>query len=179
MLTRGQKETIVNELKDHFQRSPVLALLDYKGLSVQKISDLRDQIRGLGGVLRVGKNTLLRIALKESGFEDKAFLNHISGTNAILYVKENADPMPVMRAMVKFAKEQPFLVPKAAVFEGQIFEGEAIVELSKLPSREELYAMLCNRLQTPISKTAFALNGIITKLLYALEAIKTEKSKTE
>ncbi len=179
MLTRGQKETIVKELKDSFHSSPVLTLLDYKGLSVQKISDFRDQIRGLGGILRVGKNTLMRIALKEAGFEEETFLNHISGTNAILFVKENADPMPVLRAMVKFAKDQPFLVPKAAVFEGQVFEGEAIVELSRLPSREELYAMLCNRLQAPIYKSVFALNGILAKLLYALEAIKAEKSKTE
>lgn len=179
MLTRVQKDTIVRELKDLFQRSPILALFDYKGLSVQKISELRDQIRGLGGVLRVGKNTLLRIAIKEAGFEDTNLLNQISGTNAILYAKEDADPMQVLRAMVKFAKDQPFLVPKAAIFEGQVFIGETVVDLSKLPSREELYAMLCNRLHTPIYKTVYALNGILAKLLYALEAIKTEKEKIE
>jgi large subunit ribosomal protein L10 len=115
--------------------------------------------------------------LKEAGFDQEVFMDSIKGTNAILFVRKDADPMPVLRAFAKFAKEQPFVVPKATLFEGQVFEGNAVIELSKLPSRDELYAMLCNRLQAPISKFVYSLNGILSKLVYALEAIKAEKEK--
>lgn len=179
MLTRIQKQNIVKELKESLQASEIIVLLDYKGLSVRQISAFRDQLREKGGVLRIAKNTLLRIALKESGYTDATFHEKIQGTNAVLYVKKEGDASSVLRSFVKFSKDQPFIVPKAIVFDGAIYEGKQVGELSKLPSRTELYAMLCNRMQAPISKFVFSLNGILTKVVYALEAIKEKKSKTE
>lgn len=177
MLTRLQKEQMVNELTENLKASPVVVVADYKGLSVEKITEFRDAIREKGGKFKIYKNTLLKIALKNVGIEDEEFHSQLLNTNAVLFVKEDGDPMDVLKALVKFEKDNKLPAIKVGSFEGTTYDAEGVRELSKLPSRFELLGMLANVMQSPIVGVTRALNGIILKLAYALNAIKDQKGE--
>ncbi len=175
MLTREQKRQIVEKLRDHFKQSPIVVLLDYRGLDVEKISNLRRKLYESGGHMQVCKNTLIKVALDESENANDEFYGYLKGPNAALYVEEDGDPMAVLKALVKFAKENDMPKIKAGLFEGEVYDEEGVKELSKMPSRTELLGMLANVLQAPITGLAASLNNIILKLPYALNAIKEKK----
>ncbi len=177
MLTRLQKEKMINELTESLKKSAVVVVSDYKGLSVAKITEFRNSIREKGGIFKVYKNTLLRIALKNVGIEDDAFHSQLMNTNAVLFVKEDGDPMDVLKALVKFEKDNKLPAIKVGSFEGVTYDAEGVRELSKLPSRIELLGMLANVMQSPIVGVTRALNGIILKLAYALNAVKDKKAE--
>eukprot|EP00828_Plagiopyla_frontata_P019994 TRINITY_DN2552_c0_g1_i1.p1 TRINITY_DN2552_c0_g1~~TRINITY_DN2552_c0_g1_i1.p1 ORF type:complete len:147 (-),score=22.41 TRINITY_DN2552_c0_g1_i1:45-485(-) len=98
-------------------------------------------------------------------------------TNAVLFVKEDGDPMDVLKALVKFEKDNKLPAIKVGSFEGVTYDAEGVRELSKLPSRIELLGMLANVMQSPIVGVTRALNGIILKLAYALNAVKDKKAE--
>lgn len=175
MLTKEQKRQIINKLADHFKTSDIVVLLDYRGLNVEKISLLRRKLSESGGHLQVCKNTFIKVALDESGKTNEDFFDYLNGPNAALYVDEDGDPMSVLKALVKFTKEVEMPKIKAGLFEGEVYDDQGVVELSKLPSRTELLGMLANVLQAPITGLAASLNNIILKLPYALNAIKEKK----
>lgn len=179
MLTRQKKEEIVSGLTEGLKSSSVIVIVNYKGMNVLKISNFRKLIRPMGGTLVVAKNTLVKISLKNSGFEDEELFSLLDSTNALLYVKDDGDAVGVLKALVKFEKDVKLPEIKGGFFEGVYYDADGIRELSKIPSREELLSMLLNRMQAPISKFVYGLNGIILKLAYALNAIKDEKSKNE
>ncbi len=175
MLTREQKRLIVDKLANHFKTTPIVVLLDYRGLDVGKISNLRRRLYESGGHLQVCKNTLIKLALGESGNENEEFYGYLDGPNAALYVDADGDPMAVLKALVKFNKETDMPKIKAGLFEGEVYDEQGVIELSKLPSRTELLGMLANVIQAPITGLAASLNNIILKLPYALNAVKEKK----
>lgn len=179
MLTRQKKEQIVFGLTEGLKNSSIVVIVDYKGMNVAKISNFRKLIKPMEGTLVVAKNTLVKIALKNSGFENDQLFSILDNTNALLYVKSDGDAVGVLKALVKFEKDVKLPEIKGGYFEGTFYDAEGIRELSKIPSRQELLSMLLNRMQAPISKFVYGLNGIILKLAYALNAIKEEKSKSE
>ena len=175
MLTREQKREIVDKLRDHFKKTPIVVLLDYRGLNVEKISNLRRRLYESGGHMQVCKNTLIKVALDESEKANDEFYGYLTGPNAALYVEEDGDPMTVLKALVKFVKETEMPKIKAGLFEGEVYDEQGVIELSKLPSRTELLGMVANVLQAPITGLAASLNNIILKLPYALTAVKEKK----
>jgi len=175
LLTKEQKRQIIDKLADQFKSSPVVVLMDYRGLNVEKISILRRRLSESGGHLQVCKNTFIKVALDESGKTNEDFFEYLNGPNAALYVDEEGDPMAVLKALVKFNKEFEMPKIKAGLFEGEVYDEQGVVELSKLPSRTELLGMLANVLQAPITGLAASLNNIILKLPYALNAVKEKK----
>ena len=175
MLTREQKRNIVEKLREHFKTSSIVVLLDYRGLDVEKISNLRRSMYESGGHMQVCKNTLIKVALDESEKANDEFYSYLTGPNAALYVDEEGDPMAVLKALVKFAKENDMPKIKAGLFEGEVYDEQGVIELSKLPSRTELLGMLANVIQAPITGLAASLNNIILKLPYALTAVKEKK----
>ena len=175
LLTKEQKRKSVEKLRDQFKQSPIVVLLDYRGLDVEKISILRRKLSESGGHMQVCKNTLIKVALDESENANEEFYGYLKGPNAALYVNEEGDPMAVLKALVKFAKENNMPKIKAGLFEGEVYDEQGVIELSKLPSRTELLGMLANVLQAPITGLAASLNNIILKLPYALNAIKDKK----
>ena len=175
MLTKQQKVQIVGEIAETLKNSSIVLLVDYKGLSVEKISNLRGALRENGGTLRVAKNTLIKIALKQAGYEDEKLHDAVDETNALLTVSQEGDPMAVLKALVQFQKENKMPSIRLGAFEGKLYDEAGVVELSKLPSRDELLGMLLNRMQGPISKMVFGLNAIILKLVYAVNAVREKK----
>ncbi|HHU69643.1 MAG TPA: 50S ribosomal protein L10 [Thermoanaerobacterales bacterium] len=172
MISRKEKEQLVNELKEKFTKAESAILTDYRGLDVEKISELRKRLREANVEYKVVKNTLARIAAKESGLD---FLEeHLVGPTAIAFSYD--DPVAPAKILNKFAKEFKILEVKMGLVEGKLMSPTDINALADLPSREVLIAKALAGMQSPISGFVNVLNGPIRGLVYTLKAIQDKKS---
>jgi large subunit ribosomal protein L10 len=116
----------------------------------------------------------VRLALRKSGFSEEEWNNEVSGTTAILTVKEDG-PIEAIKIVSDFAKKNKLPALRGCYLEGIYNPPEKISELAKLPSKEELIAMVVGGVASPIRGFVYSLNGILTKLLYAINAIKEKQ----
>lgn len=149
-----------------------IILTDYRGLNVAEITDLRRKLRESGVEYRVTKNTLTRFAAAKAGVEGLDPI--LIGPTAVAFGMEDA-VMPA-KILVEYAKANKTLEIKGGVLEGKAIDVGKVEYLAKIPSREELLAKALGSMQAPITGFAGVLAAIPRKLLYALNAIKDEKS---
>jgi large subunit ribosomal protein L10 len=153
------KKQIVAEIAEKFRASKSTVIVDYRGLNVAEITELRKRLREAGVEFKVYKNTLTRRALAEVGLEG---LNDVfTGPNAIAF--SNEDVVAPAKILSEFAKEHEALEIKAGVIEGNIATIEEINALAKLPSREGLLSMLLSVLQAPIRNFALVTKAVADK----------------
>lgn len=150
------KQAVVQEIADKFKSAASVVVVDYRGLTVAQVTELRKQLREAGVELKVYKNTLVRRATTEVGHEE---LNEVlTGPNAIAFSAE--DVVAPARIINKFAKENEQLEIKAGLIEGAYASVEEIKALAELPSREGLLSMLLSVLQTPIRNLALVTKAV-------------------
>lgn len=173
MLSKAAKNDIVKHYSEVFKANPSVVLVEYKGLTVTELEGLRSNLKDADAQLNVVKNTLLKIAAKDTEIEQLSDL--LIGPTAIA-VCEN-DPATAAKIFVKTAKDTPSLVIKGGIIEGNLVGVDEITAISKLPSRQEMMAQLLGALSSPMSNLLGALTQMQTKLLYALEAVKDTKEQ--
>ncbi len=171
MLTKAAKNEVVAHYSGVFKANPSVVLVEYKGLTVKELEGLRSNLKDADAELKIVKNTLLKIAAKDTEIEQIADL--MSGPTAIA-VCEN-DPSAAAKVFVKSVKDHPLLKIKGGVVEGNIVGADEITALSKLPSRPEMISQLLGILSSPVSNFLGTLTQMQTRLLYALEAVKDTK----
>ncbi len=155
--TLENKQQIVQEIKTLLNDSEMAVVLDYKGLTIKEMSDLRARLHANHGICKVTKNSLMRRAIEgESNWTDLDSL--LTGTNAFVLIKE--DVGGAVKAIQSFQKETNKSETKGALFEGKLLSQAEIKEIANLPSREVL-----------IAKIAGALNGVATKLAIGINEI--------
>ncbi len=155
--TLENKQQIVQEIKTLLNESEMAVVLDYKGLSIKEMSDLRARLHANQGICKVTKNSLMRRAIEgESNWSDLNSL--LTGTNAFVLIKE--DVGGAVKAIQSFQKETNKSETKGALFEGKLLSQAEIKEIANLPSREVLMA-----------KIAGALNGVATKIAIGINEI--------
>jgi large subunit ribosomal protein L10 len=153
------KKQIVAEIAEKFRASKSTVIVDYRGLNVAEVTELRKRLREAGVEFKVYKNTLTRRALAEVGLEG---LNDVfTGPNAIAF--SNEDVVAPAKILSEFAKDHEALEIKAGVIEGNIATLEEINALAKLPSREGLLSMLLSVLQAPIRNFALVAKAVADK----------------
>jgi large subunit ribosomal protein L10 len=167
-----EKQLIVEEIKQHLEKSMLIVFTDYRGLKVDEMTELRNKLRVPGVEVKVLKNTMLRFALKELGNNDMADL--ISGPNAAI-ISHN-DPVTPAKVLFEFAKTHKNLEIKMGLLEGQVISPEKIKNLADLPSREVLVATVLGTMQAPITSFVRVLNANITGLARALDQIREQKA---
>ena len=173
--TRKHKEQIAKELKEKFEKAPLVILTDFQGMTVAESNQLRRRLREAGAEYRVVKNTLMRYAYPGTPVEQikDAFV----GPTGIVFAFE--DIVAAAKALKDFmkgdGKEEPKLRFKAAVVEGKVADFEMIKQLAELPSREELLGQLAFTLKYPVNAMAWSLENLFTKLVTVLENVKAEK----
>ncbi|MEH7223788.1 50S ribosomal protein L10 [Bacillus sp. JJ1566] len=151
-----QKQQIVTEIADKFRASKSTVVVDYRGLSVAEVTELRKQLREAGIDFKVYKNTLTRRAAEQA---ELAGLNDaLTGPNAIAF--SNEDVVAPAKILNDFAKKHEALEIKAGVIEGNIATLEEVKALADLPSREGLLSMLLSVLQAPIRNLALATKAV-------------------
>lgn len=171
--TREQKEHDVKVLADSFAGSKIAVLTDYRGLNVPAISDLRGQLREADISYKVTKNTLVKIALSQTDLKD-ADTSLFTGPMAIAFGQDEAQTCKII---ADFAKDNEALEILGAFDEtGKVLSKEDVIALAKLPSREVLTAQVVGTIAAPLSGFVRVLNGNITQLLYALNAIGESKT---
>ena len=166
------KEQVVNEIKEKFQRAEAVVLVDYRGLNVAEVTELRKRFREAGADYKVYKNTLMTRALTELGIEG---LNpYLTGPNAIALGYD--DPVVPAKIISEFAKDHDKLEIKAGMISGKVIGAEGIKSLASLPSKEVLVAQVLGGLNAPITGLVNVLQGNIRNLVYALNAIAEKKT---
>ncbi|MCF8093899.1 MAG: 50S ribosomal protein L10 [Desulfobacteraceae bacterium] len=171
VLTRSQKQELVSELKEKFDQKKILILVDFKGLNVSKINELRTRLREAGVEFRVVKNTLLVRAAQDTDVE--LIREHFEGPSAVTLSYE--DPVVPAKALCQFAKDNEKLQIKAGVMGGSALDAEGVRRLSELPSREVLLAQVFGTMNAVPRGLVRALSNVPERLLYALQAVKDQK----
>ena len=160
----NEKKQAVEEIKDKFNRAVSAVFIDYRGLTVAEVTELRNKYRQAGVDYKVLKNTLIGRAIEDKGIEEIApFLN---GPTAVAFSYD--DEIAPAKITNDFIKETEKMEIKCGIFNNKFTPKEEVIVLASLPSKDELLA-----------KTVGFLNSPILNLVYTLNAIKDQKEKEE
>ena len=154
-----RKEEEVKALAAKMKDASLVLLVDYRGINVADVTELRKSVREIGAEYSVIKNNITRRALKECGIDtlDEA----LEGPTAVIIAQE--EYLPALKAIYKFAKSNDYYKIKAGVLEGNVSTVEELTTLAQLPSREELIAKLAGCLLANVSKLAATLDAVRVK----------------
>ena len=165
------KSAVVAEIAEKLEKAASVIVVDYKGLTVEQVTELRSQMREAGVDYKVYKNTLVRRAAKT--IEGEAYANfndtELVGPNAIAFGYE--DPVAPARILKGFMDKNPDKISlKMGVVEGEFYDEAKIIALAEIPSREELVAKLLGSLKAPMSNFVYLLDAVAKKQDEAVEA---------
>jgi large subunit ribosomal protein L10 len=174
-MQRSEKETVVQDVTEIFQKAKSVFVTDYEGLTVEKMSVLRQKFRASAVEYRVVKNTLAKMAADKAG---KGEINaYFKGPSAIAYSFEDASAPA--RIIKEFFKDNQKPKVKFTIFEGEFLGPERLDEIAALPSRTVLIARVLGGFNAPIQGLAGALGGILSKLVRTVDAVRESRAKTD
>ena len=174
-MNRNDKAQAISEFNESIGQATNAFLIDFKGITVPQVTELRKQVRESGSEYVVVKNTLALIAVKDSPL--KTLEKQFTGMTAVAFNK--TDAVALAKALTKFAKDVPTVQFKGAMLNGQIVPASEIQNIASLPTREELVAKLLFMLQSPIRNLATVLNANIRNIAVVINQIAKQKGGGE
>jgi large subunit ribosomal protein L10 len=170
-LSRSQKEQMLAEYQEGVVHAPHAFLVGYQGISVPKVTELRQRIRESGGSYVVVKNRLVLRAIEGKALDQ--LRDQFSGPIAIAY--SDSEPVALAKVLADFQKEAPAIELRGGLLNGQRVAGDQIKEIANLPSREQLITKLLFLLQSPITRLARTLAAVPRDLVLVLEQIRQQR----
>ena len=171
-MERAEKDLAIGEIKTRFDKMTAAVLLDFKGMTVESATKLRAEFRKAGIEYKVVKNTLVKHALKGSGYSgklDKALV----GMTGIAWSYE--DPSAAAKIVKAYRKEDEKLQIKAGLIDGTVLDAKAVEDqLATMPGKDELRAMLLATLQAPLQQFVALLQAPTQNFVYVLAAKERE-----
>ena len=155
-MNKAKKQEVVEQLTAEFTKDVSIYVCDYKGSKTKDLEGLRNAVREAEGKVQVVKNNLARIALANNDIEASFEENNI-----FIW---GEDQITLAKIIVNYAKEHKdeFKV-KSAVIEGEVKDSDYVIEVSKLPTKDELLGMVAYMMKAPLTKFAFGLQNLIEK----------------
>jgi len=169
-LNRQEKAAVIEEITGQLASAQAVVVAEYRGLSVESVTQLRKEARAAGVYLRVLKNTLAKRAVAGTAFEGLS--DKMAGP---LIYAISADPVAAAKVVVNFAKSNDKLVLAGGSLPGQVMGADGVKALATMPSREELLSKLLGTMQAPIATFVRTLNEVPTKFVRGLAAVRDQK----
>ena len=167
------KTEAVGALKNTFDGYSGYIFTDYRGLTVEQITNLRGVLRKQNAEYKVVKNNFAKIAFKELSKPDVG--SYLTGPTAVALAKDEA--AQIAKSILEFAKETSVKI-KGGLVDGQVYDGKQMEAFSRLPSKAELIARLMGTMNAPVRNVLYAMNGVASKLVRTLAAV-ADKKKSE
>lgn len=150
-----KKQALVQEIAQKFKDAGSSVIVEYRGLTVAEVTDLRRELREADVEFKVMKNSMVQRAVKEAGYDE--LLESLTGPNAFAFSEDAVAPS---RVLAKFARSHKNLVLKSGVVDGKIMGVEDLERLSKLPNKDGMISMLMGCLQSPVRSMACAIKAV-------------------
>lgn len=167
---RPEKSASVAELKERIQNSEIAIITSYQGINVEAVNNLRKQLRESGVEFKVYKNTLATIALNDLGYGEAA--QYINGPTAWAF---GTDPVAPAKLLKGISATSKFIIMNGGVLSGKVVNGQQLIALASLPSREALIAQVVGTIAMPLRNLVGTLNALPRNLVNVLDQIKKQK----
>ena len=172
MATKAFKSEKIEALKAKIEKAQVAIVTEYKGFSVEEITKLRRSLQKDGGDYTVVKNTLAKLAVKDTPYE--ILTEKLVGPIALAFGYE--DPVSPAKAVSNFIKETKKGVIIGAALDGKLLSEAETKELASLPSKDELYAKMLGCVNSPASGIVGSINAVMAQLTRAMAAVRDQKA---
>src|SRR5580693_1298036 len=174
-MNRDQKAAAIAEIAAHIDESQAVFAVDYRGISVPQVAELRSKLREADATFKVVKNSLTERAADQVGAETLKAL--LEGPTALTFVR--GDAATAAKAVADYARATQLLPFKGGLMDGAPLDVEQIRSLSRLPSREVLYGQLVGVVASPVSGLVRTLNALISGIAVALGQVQAKKESGE
>jgi len=172
-MPKPEKIEKVNELKEKFEPRSAVILTEYRGLSVEDISNLRIELKKRDVEYRVIKNTLAKLAVEGTPYEELS--PWLEGPVAAAFV--DGDATAAAKALLDFTRAHPALKLKGGILQGKVMDAAQVRALATLPSREVMLARLAGGLRSPLARLHNSMSSFTRNLAYVLQQVADQKEK--
>ena len=169
------KKTVVAEIRDKLGRAQSVVLIDYRGLTVEEVTDLRNQFRKAGVEYAVLKNTMLTLAARDLGI--RGLEDYLKGPTAVAFGYQ--DPVAPAKIITEYLKKNKKISVKCGMVDRKVVDQAGVTALAELPPREVLIAKLMGSMNALITGFVGVLSGVLRKFVYAVEAVRKQKAGEE
>lgn len=173
---KQEKKDKLDKLATQLSKAKSVVFVDYKGMNVSKVSDFRNTLREAGGRMLVAKNTLIKLAGKKANLPEEALTDEVLEGQTAVILAEGDDAVSPIQVLGKYIKENEMPVIKAGVLDSNYYNTEGVLKISKLPTKEQLYANVVGVIAGPMYGLVGTLNAPAQKLVYILNSRKEQLS---
>lgn len=172
-MLKVEKEKTVDELREKFSLTKSLFLTDFRGLNVEQMTDLRRDLKEKKAEYRITKNSLIRLAARESRFE--GVLDYLKGPTGLVFSFED----PVSPAKVLYEIHKKVEKPKIKIIwmEGKLLDENHLKSLAALPSKDVILTQIVFGLNSPLANLVGTLQGVMRNFVGVLDAVREARSK--